>query len=204
MTQAQILLEIATIAAGAIGRDLAPPRKSVLKAAATKTVAAAKKARPKPKPLGPFTMYDAVTITNIPADPPAVAGYINGRYVTAGALSRRFPHAKLLTISITAGDLLADFLDVETGDATPEQAVGWVKAKIKRGDYKPGVYANRSTMPRLWALLETAGIKRNQIRLWVADWTGEPHIPVGYDACQWHGGMTVAYDTSLCHPGFLR
>lgn len=203
MTQAQILLEIAGIAAGAIGRHLAPKTK----AAATKTIAAAKKAAPKKKPAEPFTMYDAVTVANLPAGAAAYAGYVNGLYANIPAIEARFRHRlrrpKIATITIRAQELRAEFLDVENGDATPEQAPGWVLAKLKRGDRRPGLYANRSTMPRLWALLAGAGIRRDQVRLWVADWTEEPHIPAGYDACQWHGGLHFGYDESLCLASFF-
>ena len=158
----------------------------------------------KTRPPEPFTMYDAVTVAHIPANPAAVAGYLNGYYRNAGALAQRFPKAKLLTISVTASDLLAECLDVENEDATPQQAPAWVKAKLKRGDYKPVIYADRAAMPLIWKLLQDAGVHRNQVRLWVADWTGQPHIPPGYDACQYAGGLHNPYDVSLCNPGFLR
>lgn len=214
MTSTQILLEIAGIAAAALGRDLVPVKKSITKTAITKTVTTvkhtARKTVPKRRPAEPFTMYDAVTIANIPAGARAVAGYIDGLYVTVPALRKRFRRplrlrrVKIATIAVAANRFDADFLDVERYDATPEQAPQWVLVKLKRGDYKPGIYANRATMPRVWALLAAAGISRNQVRLWVADWTGEPHIPTGYDACQWDGGPTARYDTSLCAAGFLR
>lgn len=206
MTDAALLLKIAILAAGAVGRDLAPPSKSITKTAAKKTAAKAKKIvtrHPKPKPVaGPITMYDAVTVTNIPAGAQAVAGYVNGRYQTVHELEARFPRAKLLTIAVTA-DADADCLDVENGDATPEQAPQWVHRQLARRVKRPCIYANRSTMPAVWAALTRVGIERDEVRLWVADWTGEPHIPAPYDACQWHGGVDVAYDQSLTLAGFF-
>jgi hypothetical protein len=237
MTTSQTLLKIAILAAGAVGRDLAPPAKSIVKAGtkkAVKTIAPVRWLDPKalgippkpsrrsptkrpvspaPKPAAPIAMYDAVTVANIPSSAKAVAGYMDGDYVTVPALKKRFRglvrlwgllrKVELITISVFASNIDADFLDVENGDATPEQAPGWVKAKLKRGDKRIGLYANRSTMPQLWALLAAAGIKRDQVKLWVADWTGSPHIPASYDACQWYGGITAGYDESLCLASFF-
>lgn len=205
-TDAQVLLTIAGLAAGAIGRDLAPVKaKSVTKAAATKTVAAAKKVvpKPKPKPLpAEFAMYDAVNVYGIPINATHVAGYLAGAKIrtTLPALKARFPKAVILTIAVTA-EQDAECLDIEKGDATPEQAPAWVKRQLARGVKHPKLYADRSTMPTLWAALQAAGIKRDQVKLWVADWTNVPHRPAGYDACQWIS--TPGYDESLCAPRFL-
>jgi hypothetical protein len=204
MTQAQVLLEIAALAAGAIGRDLAPVS-SVTKKAAVKTTAKVKKAaavvKPKPKPAARFTMYDSADAAGIPANATNIAAYINGRYVTLAAVKERFPKAKILTIDVTgAGD--AECLDVENGDATPADAPGWYKRQKARGVKHPKFYANGSTMPEVWAALEAAGVKRDDVKLWLADPTGKPHLPAAYDACQylWDGD---SYDESLCGAHFL-
>lgn len=215
-----IIVEAAA-AGAAILRDLLPPNKSVIRTASLKIIGHGwqdKKALdelPNPsrrspskrppstaKPAGPVVMYDSVTVEHIPAGATHIACYLNGLYANAGAMRKRFPHAVLVTITIDAEDLLADCIDCETGDATPAQAVAWAVAKIKRRE-KPKIYANRSTMPLVWALAERAGLRRDQVVLWVADWTNEAHVPTGYDACQWYGGMTVAYDESLCLQSFF-
>jgi hypothetical protein len=211
--------QIASLVAAAVARDLAPPDRSILRNALKRILkmmardaARAPVPRPVPKPLPApprkpraplfLAMYDAVTVENIPAGALAVAGYVNGRYQTVSALRARFPHAHLFTIAVNIG-ADADCLDVETGDATPAQAPEWVRRQLGAGLRRPCIYANRSTMPAVWAALHAAGIERNHVRLWVADWTEEPHIPTGYDACQWHGGMTVPFDESLCSPTFF-
>ena len=156
---------------------------------------------PKPKPKPRFTMYDAVEISAIPDNPEAVAGYVNW---TFDAVVKRFPKAKHLSITGNA-DLDAMCLDIETGDATPAQAPSWVRRQHARGEKTPWVYVEAS---RLWEVLNTLSrddIKRNEYRIWVADWTGVPHIPVGCDACQWRGEVGVrpqVYDESLCE-GYL-
>lgn len=213
-----VILDFAAAAGAALLRDIAPPNRSII-GSGLRIVGHRwqdKKAldelpnppaKPKhhlrpPKPAGPVVMYDSVTVEHIPAGATHIACYLNGLYANAGAMRKRFPHAVLVTITIDAEDLLADCIDCETGDATPAQAVAWAAAKIKRRE-KPKIYANRSTMPLVWALLEHAGIRRDQVVLWVADWTSEAHVPTGYDACQWYGGMTVAYDESLCLASFF-
>ena len=153
-------------------------------------------------------MYDTVPgpgVAAIPSNAAAVAGYIDGWYQSFPLLAKRFyPHAHILSIAVHA-DAEAACLDVETGDASPSEAPGWVRWMLARGHKRPVVYANRSTMPAVWAALSRAGIRRDQVRLWVADWTGSPHIPPGYDACQWidHGPHGENYDISLCLGSFF-
>ena len=166
------------------------------------------KPKPKPPPAGPFSMFDTVPgpgVQAIPANAVAVAGYIDGHYQSFADLAKRFyPHAHCVSISVWGND--AACLDVETGDATPSQVPGWVRRQQSNGAKRPIVYANRSTMPAVWSALNGAGIKRNEVRLWVADWTGTPHIPPGYDACQWidHGPHGENYDQSLCLGNFFE
>ena len=194
--------EVAGYVTAAVGALVAthPAVKKTVKTAATK---AAKTVTPKPKaktPAARFAMYDSVDVDQIPGNATHVAGYVNGKWPTVAALRARFPHAKVLTIAVTA-NADAECLDVETGDATPAQAPAWVKRQQARGVKHPKIYANRSTMPTVWAALQAAGIKRDEVKLWVADWTGQPHLPAGYDACQWIS--TAGYDESLCGAHFL-
>lgn len=145
-----------------------------------------------------ITMFDAVTVGNIPHDAEAVAGYVNG-YANFDELVRAFPHAHHLSITNFA-DGVADFLDCEHGDAVIDQCAPWVEDMLKRGVNRPGVYAAESywTSGGLYHRLEPYGDK---IRRWIADWTFHEHIPEGYDACQWSGGQTL--DISACVDGFF-
>lgn len=131
-----------------------------------------------------LVMYDSVDVGQIPVDAQAAAGYVGGHWPTYAELCRRLPHAHVLSIAVTAEED-ADCLDVETGDATPQQAPAWVRRQLHRGVWRPALYANLSTMPAVVHELAQAGLNRDQVRLWVAHYTGEPHIPTGYDACQW-------------------
>lgn len=121
-----------------------------------------------------ITMFDSIDVSQIPAQAGAVAGYLNGRWVTLPKLQREFPAAHRLSITVTAS-ADADCLDVENGDATVTQAPGWVKRQLARGLYRPVVYAQASTMGTLLAALEAAGITRASVRLWSAHYTTQ-HI----------------------------
>jgi hypothetical protein len=120
-------------------------------------------------------MYDSIQVSQIPAQAAYVAGYVNGRWPTAPVLKRAFPHARLLSITITAS-ADADCLDVEQGDATIAQAPGWVKRQLARGLYRPVVYAQASSMGALLHALESAGITRASVRLWAAHYGEGAHI----------------------------
>lgn len=155
-------------------------------------------------------MFDAVEAANIPATAQAAAGYVGGRWPDYLGIVQRFPHlesaGRLLSIAVNDTEA-ARCLDVETGDASPNQAPSWAKRMLARGVWKPCLYANRSTMPAVIQALSASGLHRDQYRLWVADWTFAAHIPSGFDACQWtdraYGGrddQTLALDSFFPSP----
>lgn len=146
-------------------------------------------------------MYDAVNLDAIPTNAQAVAGYVDGLWPTFAEVCARWPHAVHLSIATNA-DHDAECLDVEKGDAMPSQVPAWVKRQHERGENRPVIYANLSTMPAVMAALRDAGIPRTSVRLWVA-WYRDPaveEIPEGFDACQWRTG---AADESACADDFL-
>lgn len=151
----------------------------------------------------PVAMFDSVTLSVIPTNAEAVAGYTSGSWPTYNEVVRRWPHAKHLSIAVNASHD-ADCLDIETGDATPAEAPGWVHRQKRLGKQRPCLYANASTMPAVKSAIAREGIKRGDVRLWVADWTFRPHVPPGYDACQWTDkALGLNLDESLCNPGFF-
>lgn len=162
-----------------------------------------------------IVMYDAadpaVVRDVIPSTAQAVAGYVGppsniNRYVTFPAVVARFySHAHCFSIA-THNFLLAACLDVETGDATPDQAPGWYHYALAAGHWRPCFYANASTMPAVKAALVGAGIPRASYRLWVAAYPGTgPNIPAGFDAHQYtdHGPNGENYDISVCTDDFF-
>lgn len=143
-----------------------------------------------------LTMFDAVTVGNIPADAQYVALYIDG-YNNYPAGKARFPHATILTITVAGA--VADCCDCESGAMTPAGAVQWVADRLAAGAWRPCVYADASTWDGdLWAPLEHYGDK---IRRWVAAYPGTGvNIPAGYDAHQYSTGNL---DTSVCLDNFF-
>lgn len=161
----------------------------------------------------PTVMYDAVTVSNIPSDAPAAAGYIGGRFPTFanGSLHAHLPHARLVSIAV-ASTINADVLDVEPGDAPPNLADDWVKRQHARGLKRPGVYTSVSGAQALVNLLAANGIPRSSYRLWTAHYTHQAHrcgpqcgfgMKTTADATQWtdksHGR---SLDESLCAPSW--
>lgn len=132
-----------------------------------------------------LTMYDSVTVTEIPAHAKAVAGYVGGKWPTYPVLVRTFPNAHKLSIAISASED-ADCLDVEKGDATNAQAAEWVKRQHARGLRHPKVYTSISNWPSLDATLDAAGLVRHRpyhhvlfwvrtYKRWSAHYTGKAH-----------------------------
>lgn len=155
-----------------------------------------------------FVMFDTVTVKEVPSFAntahDAVAGYVDGRFDNIAAMTAAFPKAHHLSIAVRSTDV-ADCLDIETGDSTPSRAAFWVELARAHGIWRPCLYANRSTMPAVIANLRAHGIARPQVRLWVADWTFAPHIPAGFDACQWTDkALGRNLDESLCLESFFK
>ncbi|MBS1862998.1 MAG: hypothetical protein JSS68_14955 [Actinobacteria bacterium] len=123
----------------------------------------------------PTRMYDSVDLSQIPSDAPAAAGYVGGSWPTFKELKKKFPRARRLSIAVNASED-ADALDIESGDATPDQAPDWVRRQQKRGVKRPVVYASASVMPSVLAALKAAGIKREEVRVWTAHYTFTPHL----------------------------
>lgn len=156
-----------------------------------------------PHPKQNITMYDSVTVSQIPAGAQAVAGYIGGKFPTFHSLLVDFPHAKHLSIAINANEE-AECLDIENGDATPEQAPAWVRKQHARGVKRPVIYADVSNMAAVLGAVLGSGIRRDEIRVWAAHYTFVPHIEEGSDATQYTDrALGRNLDASLCVPTFF-
>lgn len=140
---------------------------------------------PLPTAVPTATMYDAVTVGNIPAGPFAVAGYPFGRYVTWGALLSRFPGAHHVSIAVAFLEraMCGDF---EPGDMDGSQAGQW--ARIDMGSFSvPCEYGDLSNMPAIEASDRAAlGPNwRSKVLLWLAWYTGRPGLVGGFDGVQY-------------------
>jgi hypothetical protein len=103
-----------------------------------------------------------------------VAGYLNGIYAWSQAQWNLFPHADHVTISVTAAANAGDVLDVEVGDAAPNQAAGWIAMRKAAGLYRPTIYCSRSVIPAVRAGTGSYVLGKDY-DIWVADYTGSPH-----------------------------
>jgi len=178
------------------GAKQAPPAKHA---------APAKKAPAKHAPVKhhakrkPYLIYDSVTPSALPRHN-AVATYATGNY--AASPSQVAGHKTVLWIDTTGYDHAASVLDVEPGDATPAMAGTWVFHRLHNN---PHAIARLYTMQSEWPAVKAAVAKlpahmRAQVRYWIADPTGSPHLVPGSDATQWSWGNSV--DISTATPRF--
>lgn len=155
-------------------------------------------------------MYDSVSVGEIPAHAPAVAGYVGGAWPTYRELERRFPHAHKLSVAISASED-ADGLDIENGDATVAEAPAWYRRQKMRGHPKPTLYTSASNVGALVKAMRAAGVSRADYQIWSAHFTGVPHICDSHctggfnvEATQWTDkAQGRDLDESLCLDGFF-
>lgn len=152
-----------------------------------------------------FTMYDSVDLSQIPAEPHAVAAYINGEYANYEEAKKRFPHARILRISVT-GDVVADAYDIEKGDYTPDRVPTLYKLALDGGVWRPCFYAQLSgVMPHVKAALNSVVQARKDVRLWVAYYNEGSDLPSGYDAHQFtSSALGRNLDESICDSDFFQ
>ncbi len=147
----------------------------------------------------PYLIFDSVTPAAIPAGH-EIATYADGPFpVSSAEVAGRGP---VLWIDINGTDPSASVLDVEPGCATVSAAPGWVMRRLAAN---PHALAIIYTMRSEWPAAETAvaGLParmRSQIRWWIADPTGYPHVLPGSQATQWYWGSS--YDISTATPAF--
>jgi hypothetical protein len=157
--------------------------------------------------------YDDVVIGLIPRNAQVVGVYVDGRFANEAAARRAFPHAELVTITVT-GRPGARFCDCEPGDLTASSAAHWAHAELDAGR-TPGIYSSVSEMRSVLASLAVLGIARAQVILWTAHYTGSAHL-CGPDSCKfpgfgWHADATQftdraegrSLDASEITPAFL-
>jgi hypothetical protein len=174
------------------------------KAAAAAKAKAAAAAAAKAKaaaPAKPYTIYDSVTPSTIPSGQ-AAAVYANGAYAASSAQAAG--HHSLLWIDTNGSDPAANVLDVEPGDATPAGAAQWVQHRLTS---QPHSVAIVYTMMSDWGQVKEnvahlPGWMQSQVRYWIADPTGVPHVVPGSSATQWYWGSN--YDVTTANPNFTN
>ena len=139
-----------------------------------------------------------MTPSQIPAGQP-VATYADGGYAVNPANVASRSH--VTWIDTNGSDPKAAVLDVEPGDATPQQAAQWTWNKLHTAAGQIAViYTYRSDWPATQAAIATLPqAMQHQVRWWIADPTGVPHVVPGAQATQWYWGHN--YDISTALPG---
>lgn len=128
-----------------------------------------------------------------------IATYATGGYAVKPASVTG--HSHVTWIDTNGTDPHAAALDVEPGDATPAQAATWTWNKLHNaaGDIAI-IYTYRAEWSATQAALSTLPqAMQHQVRYWIADPTGVPHIVPGAAATQWYWGHN--FDISNAVPG---
>jgi hypothetical protein len=143
-------------------------------------------------------MYDAVDATKIPANAQVAAGYVDGLYKWSDLWWERFSAATtLVRIAVFAQTNDGDFLDVERGNANPEQAPAWVTMRRNAGHRAPAVYMNIATWPQVRHAFATQKVAEPLYI--VASWDGVATIPpiAGAFGKQYLNDEAAGYDLSV-------
>lgn len=88
-------------------------------------------------------MYDTTDDT-APAGADLYAGYVNGRYQSYKKLKAQYPNKVVVSIDVLNHPGVAQVLDIEAGDATPNEAPAWFDASLKAGIHRPTLYFSSS------------------------------------------------------------
>jgi hypothetical protein len=146
------------------------------------------------------TMYDSTNAADVPSGGSLYAGYINGKYQSYYGMVQRFGTNNVLSITVMAhtgltdGWVAADILDIESGDALPSEAPGWVTEMRDLARPIITCYCSRKgTWPATLAAFQAAKVPLPDF--WIADYTNQPHLVPGSVATQWTD--TGPYDISL-------
>jgi hypothetical protein len=150
-------------------------------------------------PAQPYEFYDSIDPETVPAGA-EVATYATGANPTPASLVAG--RKKVLWIDTEGTDPEAQVIDVEPGCASPSQVPQWVQSHLADD---PGSVAIVYTTLSEWSQVqqEISGLPastQSEIRWWIADPTGYPHIVPGSQATQWYWGSS--YDESEALPSF--
>ena len=137
------------------------------------------------------TFYDDIVAGNVPATGDGYMGYDDGSWPDAAAMAARFPGKPVWRVTVNPNDLFGDWLDVETGDAQPWQAPGWIARRRAAGHPNPGIYCSASPWADVKAQFVAQGVP--EPIYWVAKYDNDPSIPASWIAA---GCVAKQYQTT--------
>ena len=149
-----------------------------------------------------ISIYDSIFVDELPKNA-YIAVYGNGIYAANLEVVKKRKPKKVLTIDVIGNRPDFNMLDIETFDATPQDAPPWVRKHVDHfGIGDPHVharlYCNLSTWPLAKAqVAQLPWEYRQHVRWHIANPTGVPHLVPGSTATQWYWGKR--YDQSLAH-----
>jgi hypothetical protein len=131
-------------------------------------------------------MADSIDCTQLPQGPIAVPGY--GQQTVAlragYAASSRYHASSFacgtpdVVVDVSGSYPKSDVLDIETGDATPGTAPGWVRAHNAQTGSLAVLYCNRSTQAAVRSACAAAGLAPGRDFLWwIATLDGTASLP---------------------------
>lgn len=134
-----------------------------------------------------ITMFDSIRVAEVrkvaSTHNEAVAGYVDGHWPDFHAMAAAFPNDHHLSFATRPEDD-ADGLDIEFGDARPEQFPGWFERQVRRGVWRPVAYFSFANAGNVLGVLDKAKIHPATVRLLYAEWNGERVIRPGFDGHQ--------------------
>jgi len=165
-------------------------------------------------------MPDSVRPRTLPSGYGQYLGYCDGDFQTELQLSRRFPAARLVILTVTGHTLDADGIDCEPGNPDARSAVEWAVRKLATlPSQRPVIYADLGSpgyrMADVLQEMELHRIARPAVRLLSAHYGHGPHIcgplsckqiGVEMDGTQWTDeftGFGASIDMSLLRDDFF-
>lgn len=128
-----------------------------------------------------ISMPDSIYTASLPGGYRAYLGYADGNWPTAAKIPPLFPGARVLSLTVLAGTLAADGVDVEPGNPNAASGAAWISRKLASAPAShPVAYADLASdgysMSDVLTELGRLGIARPKVRLLTAHYTGKAHI----------------------------
>ena len=120
------------------------------------------------------SMFDGIEPGTVPAGADIYAGYDDGDWQSFAGLTAAYPGKLYVSICVTASGS-ARVLDIESGDAIPEEAPGWAATERASGNLYPVCYMNESTWPAVKAAFAAQNVAPPLY--WVAAYVDDPTTP---------------------------
>lgn len=137
------------------------------------------------------TMYDAINADSLPTGGDLYAGYVDGKWPSAGPIAARFPGKQVVHITVNPSHNEGSVGDGPPDNGSWPEWVSWVVLRRSAGA-DPTVYTNESSWAAGKAAFASAGVA--EPHWWIAHYDNDPTIPAGAIAKQY--ASNNLYDTS--------